>query len=65
MTVALEGKEIVAVYLLLKRGEPALDATLAAVRSRLERALYSVLSIEELENLERIYATKGNLLAGL
>jgi len=65
MTLPLEGKEIVAVYLLLKRGEPALDATLIAVRSRIERMLYSSLSIEEFENLEKIYAAKGNLLAGL
>jgi len=65
MTVTLEGKEIVAVYLLLKRGEPALDATLTSVRSRIERMLYSALSIEEFENLEKIYAAKGNLLAGL
>lgn len=64
MTVGLSGREIVAVYLLLRRAEPTLDPTLVSLKSRLEQVLYSSLSIEEFEELERLYVAREDLLAG-
>jgi hypothetical protein len=52
---ALQGKEIVAVYLLLKSEESRLDTTMLQLLDRLERELYKQLTIDEFENLKTLY----------
>ena len=52
---ALQGREIVAVYLLLKSQESRLDTTMLQLLDRLERGLYKQLTIDEFENLKTLY----------
>lgn len=63
MTVTLVDNEILGVYLLLKRDEPKLDKPLSGVLSKIERTLYSELSIDQLENIESLYR-KGSIDPG-
>ncbi|UCF97745.1 MAG: hypothetical protein JSV89_21650 [Spirochaetaceae bacterium] len=51
----LKGREILAVYLMLKEGEAELDETLLQLLDRLERTLYQQLTIDEFENLRENY----------
>jgi len=62
--VPIENREVAGLYLLLKGEERRLDATLSALLSRLERALYSVLSIDEMEHLNELYERKVDLFGG-
>ena len=51
----LKGREILAVYLMLKEREAELDETLLQLLDRLERALYQDLTIDEFENIRELY----------
>jgi len=51
----LSGRELVGLYLFLKKQEEALDDTLTKVMMRLEKSLYSELSIEDFERLGELY----------
>jgi hypothetical protein len=55
----LSGAEIVALYVFLRGRQADLDERLAGVYDRLERYLYDRLSIEEIEQIDRIY--KNNI----
>lgn len=52
---ALKGREVLAVYLMLKDGEARLDETLLQLLDRLERGLYKELTIDEFENIRKLY----------
>lgn len=52
---ALKGREVLAVYLMLKDGEARLDETLLQLLDRLERGLYQELTIDEFENIRKLY----------
>lgn len=54
----LSKKEIVGVYLLLKKRENRLDRTLHRLFARIEKKLYEQLTIEEFEQLNRFYHKK-------
>jgi hypothetical protein len=51
----LKGREILGIYLQLKDREAELDETLLRLLDRLERTLYQELTIDEFENIRRIY----------
>ena len=51
----LKGREVLAVYLMLKDREAQLDETLLQFLDRLERALYQELTIDEFENVRKLY----------
>ncbi len=51
----LSGREIVGVYLFLKAREEELDEILTKLMMRVEKSLYSRLSIDEFERLSDLY----------
>jgi len=51
----LSGREIVGVYLFLKAREEELDEILTNLMMRVEKNLYSRLSIDEFERLSDLY----------
>ena len=53
----LTGREIVGVYLFLKSREEELDDVLTKLMMRMEKSLYSKLSIEEFERLPDLYSS--------
>jgi hypothetical protein len=53
--VTLRGKELVGLYLFLKHRDSELDNTLSTVFSKIERELFSRLSIEEFEAMDSLY----------
>jgi len=55
MMDALSGREIVGVYLFLKQREEQLDDLLSKLMARMEKSLYSELSIDEFERLADLY----------
>jgi hypothetical protein len=52
---SLKGREVLAVYLMLKDREAQLDETLLQLLDRLERGLYRELTIDEFENIRNLY----------
>jgi len=61
--INLDGREIVALHLLLKSRESELDDTLQSVLSKTERLLYERLSVEEMEGLSDLYRQKLDILS--
>lgn len=53
--IQLTNRELVGVYLFLKRQEEELDPTLDGVIGRIEKYLYGHLSVEEVESLDVLY----------
>ena len=51
----LKGREVLAVYLMLKDTETELDETLLQLLDRLERGLYQELTIDEFESIRERY----------
>ncbi len=51
----LTEREVIGIYLLLKKHETELDETLESVEERIETLLFDNLSIEQFEELERLY----------
>jgi hypothetical protein len=58
MELRLSDRELVGLYLQLRRDEDGLDDTLFSLYTRLQRLLYEELSIEEMESLENLYQEK-------
>ena len=58
----LSGKELIGVYLLLRRHEKDFDKVFRQLFLRIESCLYDHLSIEELEHIEEIYAQDIDVL---
>lgn len=57
MTNALTDRELVGVYLLLRRHASELDTTLTRLMMRMEKDLFAYLSIDEFERLGELYET--------
>ena len=55
----LTENEILGLFILLRDQELALDPTLTGLLDRLRERLYTQLSIDELENVERRYRSQG------
>ena len=53
ISLALTEKELLALYLLLKKQESNPESTLCNLLIRLEKFLYATLTIEEMENLQK------------
>ncbi len=60
--ISIENTQIVALYLLLKRHEEELDRNLQVLYHNIQRELFSVLSIEEMESLEELYKNDVEVL---
>jgi hypothetical protein len=60
--IELDGHDIVALYVLLRTHELELDHRMVALYERLERILHSRLSIEQMENIEKLYENNTDLL---
>jgi len=50
--------EVMGLYMMLKDRENGLDWTMTKLLNRLERHVYGMLTIEELENIERAYRSR-------
>jgi len=60
--IILQGKELVAVYLLLKKDDRDLDPAQLSVKNRIEKVLFESLSIEEIESIEELYKKNVDVL---
>ena len=60
--ITIENSQIVALYLLLKRHEDELDRNLQVLYHNIQRELFSILSIEEMESLEELYKNDVEVL---
>ncbi len=60
--IILQGKELVAVYLLLKKDDSDLDPAQLSVKNRIEKVLFESLSIEEIESIEELYKKNVDVL---
>lgn len=64
MTESMSGREMVGVYLFLKKNENELDETLTQLMQRIEKSLFGRLSIEEFERLTELYHSDSELFRG-
>ena len=53
--VTVDGRDLIGLYLFLKNREPELDMRLRSLLDRIERILFTRLSIDDFENLEEKY----------
>ena len=53
--IELKGLQVAGLYLLLKNREPELDKHMSDLTEEVEAYLYDRLSIEEMEELEKLY----------
>jgi len=58
----IQNSQIVALYLLLKRHEDELDRNLQVLYHNMQKELFSILSIEEMESLEELYKNDVEVL---
>ncbi len=63
MTESLSGREMVGMYLFLKKSENELDEILTQLMLRFEKSLYGRLSIEEFERLGELYRAGTDFFA--
>ena len=61
--IDLDGAEVVALYVLMRRHDLELDARMISLYERLERILHDRLSIEQMENIENLYENEEHPLA--
>ena len=62
--INLKGLRTAGLYLFLKSREAELDEHMSNLVSEIEGYLYDRLSIEEMENLEKLYLEKDRRLEG-
>jgi hypothetical protein len=60
--IHIRGRELVGLYLMLKREDSYLDETLSSLLDRIEAYLYQNLSIDQMEELEDLYEKKIDVL---
>lgn len=60
--IEINGFRAAGLYLFLKGREAELDADMGNLASEIEEYLYDRLSIEEMENLEKLYLGKDSSL---
>ena len=60
--INLTNKEIIGLFLLLKKNEDNIDEVLFRLRNKLEDKIFENLSIEELENIEELYLKNVDVL---
>jgi hypothetical protein len=58
----IEGNELIGIYLLLMNNEEILDNYQQSVRYKIEKEIFSYLSIEEMESIGELYAKKVDVL---
>lgn len=62
--IEVEGIRIAGLYLLLKKSETELDSKMKKLAMDIESYLYDRLSIDEMENLEKLYLENNRELEG-
>ncbi|WP_319561592.1 hypothetical protein [Marispirochaeta sp.] len=62
LPITMNTQEIVGLFLFLRARESELDSVLSALHERLSGHLYERLSIDEMENLQDLYAQKIDVL---
>lgn len=62
LPITMNSQEIVALFLFLRARESELDSALSALHERLSGHLYERLSIDDMENLQELYAQKIDVL---
>ena len=60
--IELEGLQLAGVYLILKERESNLDSCMRELADEIENYLYDRLSIEEMEELKRLYGKRDSNL---
>ncbi len=60
--IILQGRELVGIYLLLKKNEDNLDAVQLSVKGKIEKVFFESLSIEEIESIEELYKKNVDVL---
>lgn len=63
-TLIFSDKELMGLYMALKKREDGLDYTMCRLLGRLESFLYEKLTIEELENIEDSYRNRIDIENG-
>ena len=53
--ISLSEKELVGLYILLKNSEMNLDVHLSALLLKIEKILYSRLTVEDIEKIDEVY----------
>ncbi len=61
LSVRMNGREVTALYLLLRREEDRLDEELLSLLGRIEEMLFSRLSIDEMERIDDLYRSGVNV----
>jgi len=55
--LTLSKKEIIALYIILKSKQGDYKQPIISVLKKIEKHIYSILTIEEMENIEQLYNT--------
>lgn len=58
----IEGNELIGIYLLLINNEEKLDNNQQLIKYKIEKEIFSCLSIEEMESIGELYAKKVDVL---
>lgn len=61
--IYLKSMQVIGLYLFLKEKEGSLDLHLKSLYKEIENILYEKLSIDELENINKIYNDKVDILS--
>ena len=61
--IELDGREIIGLYVFLRDHEGELDNRMVSLHERLERILHNRLSIEQMENIEKLYENNTDLFS--
>ena len=61
LSIRMNGRELMALYLLLRREEDRLDEELLFLLGRIEEMLFSRLSIDEMERIDDLYRSGVNV----
>ena len=60
--IELSTCEMLSIYVLLRRCEKDLDSIMTAAKNKIEEHLFNLLTIDQFENLEQLYALHGKKL---
>ena len=60
--IQLSAIEMLSVYMLLRRYEKDLDSIMTGAKNKIEEQLFDLLTIDQLENIEHLYALHGKKL---
>ena len=53
-----DGNDLIAIYILMQKYEESLDKIQTTIKYKIEKEIFSYLSIEEMETIGELYANK-------